>query len=82
MTGQQLDDLFRQSPPRDIPNGEATRTAIIASNAPFSPTIAEIINIFGWQGKTFDAASCTLVKGVTFFGLSGIVAQVYVGGPL
>lgn len=82
MTGQQLDDLFRQSPPGDIPNGEANGTAIIAPNTPFSPAIAEIINIFGWQGKTFDAASGTLVNRVTFFGLSAIVAQVYIGESL
>lgn len=75
MSTQQLDDLFRQSQPGDIPNGEAQGTAIIAEGTPFSPVIAQIINIFGWQGKTFDAVSGRLVNRLTFFGLSAIVAK-------
>jgi hypothetical protein len=82
MTAEQLDDLFRQSPPGDIPNGEAKGTAIIAPDTPFSPAIAEIINIFGWQGKTFDAASDTLVNQITFFGISAIEARIYMGPSL
>ena len=78
MSTQQLDDLFRQSQPGDIPNGEAQGTAIIAEGTPFSPVIAQIINIFGWQGKTFDAVSGRLVNRLTFFGLSAIVAKIYV----
>ena len=75
MSTQQLDDLFRQYQPGDIPNGEAQGTAIIAEGTPFSPVIAQIINIFGWQGKTFDAVSGRLVNRLTFFGLSAIVAK-------
>jgi hypothetical protein len=49
MTAQQLDDLFSQSPPGDIPNGKAKGTAITAPGTVISPVIAEIINIFAWQ---------------------------------
>lgn len=79
MTAKQLDDLFRQSPPGDIPNGKARGTAIIAPGTAISPVIAEVINIFAWQGKTFDAASDTLVNRITFFGISAIEAKVYMG---
>jgi hypothetical protein len=77
MTDKQLDDLFSSSPAGDIPNGEAQGTAIIAPGTKFSPEIASLINIFGWQGKTFDAAHGTLTNRILAFGLNAIVAQVY-----
>jgi hypothetical protein len=77
MTSKQVDDLFANSPAGDIPNGEAQGTAIIAPGTKFSPEIASLINIFGWQGKTFDAAHGTLTNRILAFGLNAIVAQVY-----
>ena len=77
MSPQQLDDLFRNSPPGDIPNGEANGTAIIAAGTAISPEIAELINIFDWKGKTFDAAHGTLTNRILSFGVNAIVAQVY-----
>lgn len=55
LSQKQLDDLFSSSPSGDIPNGEAQGTAIIAPGTTFSQEIASLINIFAWQGKTFDA---------------------------
>ena len=77
MTDKQLDDLFSSSPACDIPNGEAQGTAIIAPGTKFSHEISSLINIFGWQGKTFDAAHGTLTNRILAFGLNAIVAQVY-----
>jgi len=77
MSQKELDDLFSNSPAGDIPNGEAQGTAIIAPGIPFSSEIASVINIFGWQGKTFDAAHGTLTNRILAFGLNAIVAQVY-----
>lgn len=77
MSQKQLDDVFSSSPSGDIPNGEAQGTAIIAPGTIFSPEIASLINIFGWQGKTFDAAHGTLTNRILAFGLNAIVAQVY-----
>jgi hypothetical protein len=77
MSQKELDDLFSSSPAGDIPNGEAQGTAIIAPDTRFSEPIAHLINIFGWQGKTFDAASGTLKNRITAFGLNAIVAEVY-----
>jgi len=79
MSQKELDDLFTTSPAGDIPNGEAQGTAIIAPDTTFSPEIASLINIFGWQGKTFDAAHGTLTNRILAFGLNAIVAQVYKG---
>jgi len=77
MSTQELDQLFGSSPAGDIPNGEAQGTAIIAQGTVFSKEIAEIINLFGWKGKTFDAAHGTLTNRILAFGLNAIVAQVY-----
>lgn len=77
MSQKDLDDLFSKSPAGDIPNGEAQGTAIIAPGTQYSQEIASLINIFGWQGKTFDAAHGTLTNRITAFGLNAIVAQVY-----
>jgi hypothetical protein len=77
MSQKELDDLFSSSPAGDIPNGEAQGTAIIAPGTVFSHEIASIINIFAWQGKTFDAAHGTLTNRISAFGVNAIVAQVY-----
>jgi hypothetical protein len=77
MSQKDLDALFSSSPAGDIPNGEAQGTAIIASGTAFSPAIASLINVFTWQGKTFDAAHGTLRNRILAFGLDAIVAEVY-----
>jgi hypothetical protein len=79
MTQAQLDDLFRSSPAGDIPNGAAKGTAIIAPGTQFSQPTAEFINLFGWQGKVFDAQKGLLKNRITAFGLEAIVARVYKG---
>jgi hypothetical protein len=77
LSQKELDDLFSKSPPGNVPNGEAKGTAIIAPGTPFSAEIASLINIFTWQGKTFDAAHGTLTNRILSFGLNAIVAEVY-----
>ena len=75
-----LDALFRKSPPGPIPDGPAEGTAIVASK--FSHEIAKVVNLFGWQGKTFDAKHGTLRNRITAFGFNAIVAEVYVDKSL
>lgn len=77
MTQEQLDDLFKQSPVGDIPNGEAEGTAIIAPGTRYSETIAKIVNLFAWQGKVFDAEKGFLKNRILAFGIEAIVAKVY-----
>ncbi len=77
MTQAQLDDLFRSSPPGDIPNGAAKGTAIIAPGTRYTEDIAEIINHFGWQGKVFDAEKGVLKNRILMFGIEAILARVY-----
>lgn len=79
MSQQQLDDVFGASAAGVIPNGEAHGTAIIAPGTKFSAEIAAVINIFAWQGKTFDAEHGTLRNRITVLGVNAIVAEVYKG---
>lgn len=79
MSAAQLDALFASSPAGDIPDGSAKGTAIVASGTAYSPEIAEFINLFVWQGKTFDAAKGVLRNRILPMGLSAIIAKVYKG---
>jgi hypothetical protein len=79
MSQEQLDELYRASPPGDIPSGEAEGTAIIAPGTRYTESIARMINIFGWQGKVFDPEKGVLKNKVSPFGLQAIVAKVYKG---
>jgi len=77
MSQAELDDLFRNSPAGDIPDGPAKGTAIIAPGTTYTENIAEIINHFGWQGKVFNAQKGLLKNRILVFGLEAIIARVY-----
>ena len=79
MSQPQLDDLFRNSPAGDIPNGEAQGTAIIAPGTDLEGPVAKFIRIFDWKGKVFDAAAGELHNRILLTGLQAIVAKVYKG---
>jgi hypothetical protein len=82
MSQVQLDELFAKSPSGPIPNGPADGTALIASGTTFSREIAEMINIFAWKGKVFDAEHGRLTNRISPFGVNAIVAEVYKGPSL
>ncbi|HMF50599.1 MAG TPA: hypothetical protein VK603_18245 [Candidatus Saccharimonadales bacterium] len=79
MSQADLDALFTQSAPGDIPDGEADGTAIVAPGTMFSPNIAKFVSIFAWQGKVFDAKKGVLKNRILPFGLNAIIAKVYKG---
>ncbi len=79
MTNEQLDQLFSSSPAGAIPDGPAKGTAIIAPGTKFSQEIAELVNLFAWQGKTFDAKRGVLRNRILPIGLNAIIATVYKG---
>ena len=77
MSQAELDTLFTNSPPGAIPDGEARGTAIVAPGTTYSLDIAGAINLFAWQGKTFDGKHGVLTNRILPFGLNAIVAEVY-----
>jgi hypothetical protein len=79
MSQSELDTLFTESPVGSIPDGEAEGTAIVAPGTTFSPTVAQFISLFAWQGKVFDAKKGVLKNKILPFGLNAIIAKVYKG---
>jgi hypothetical protein len=77
MSQAELDGLFTKSPPGPIPTGEAKGTAIVAPGTTYSPSIAEFISSFAWQGKVFDAEKGVLRNKILPFGLNAIIAKIY-----
>ena len=79
MSQAELDDLFMKSPAGPIPDGAAKGTAIIAPGTVFTKEIAELISLFAWQGKTFDAKRGVLTNRISILGFNAILAEVYKG---
>jgi hypothetical protein len=77
ITDVQLDELFANGTVNEIPSGEAKGTAIIANSTRFSDEIAQFVNFFAWQGKTFDPEEGVLRNRITHFGFNAIIAKVY-----
>jgi hypothetical protein len=77
MSQAELDTLFTNSTPGEIPNGEARGTAIVAPGTTYSMDIASMVNTFAWQGKTFDAKNGVLRNRITALGLNAIIAKIY-----
>ena len=78
---EDLDDIYRQAPPGEIPRGDTRGTAILAGSS-FATAAALLARIFAWQGKVFDlfcpeGQSGILVNKISTFGLKLIVAKVY-----
>ena len=69
MSRDELDDLFRNSPAGDIPDGEATGTAIISPGTVYSEAMARLVSVFAWQGKVFDSKDGVLKNRISPFGL-------------
>lgn len=79
MTQEQLDDLFRNSPAGEIPQGEGDGTVIIATGTQLSEVAARFLRFFAWQGKIFNPERGDLRNEITPFGIQAIIAKVYKG---
>ena len=75
MSQTQLDDLFKNSEAGPIPDGPAEGTAIIAPGTTYTHEIAKLVNVFAWQGKTFDGPHGVLRNRILPLHLNAIVAE-------
>ena len=78
---EELDEIYCNAAPGEIPSGDTQGTAILAGST-LAKFVAAFARIFAWQGKVFDLFSAdrqsgVLVNKVTPFGLKLIVAKVY-----
>ena len=79
MPGEQLDELFRNSPAGEIPRGTTDGTAIIAPGTKMSDNIARFVNHFTWKGKVFRPEKGDLINRIGPIEHELIVAKVYKG---
>jgi hypothetical protein len=78
---EELDEIYSNAEPGDIPNGDTHGTAILAGSI-FSKLVAFLVGLYAWQGKVFDlfcprGDAGVLVNKITSFSLTFIVAKVY-----
>lgn len=78
---EELDEIYRNAEPGEIPEGDTRGTAILAGSM-LSKIVAAIARAFAWQGKVFDLfapdrQSGILVNKITPFSLTFIIAKVY-----
>jgi hypothetical protein len=77
MSDNQLDEIFRESPAGEIPQGEGKGTAIVAAGTDVTDDIARFVNLFTWKGKVFDPVKGQLRNKILPLGHKAIVANVY-----
>ncbi len=80
-TREELDEIYRNATPGEIPSGDTRGTAILAGSILAKP-IAFLAGLLAWQGKIFDlfcsdGQAGILVNKITPFSLTFIVAKVY-----
>lgn len=82
MSRGELDEIYRNAEPGNVPVGDTRGTAIVAGSM-FSKLIARLARLLAWQGKVFDLfppdnQNGILVNKITPFSLTFIVAKVYI----
>jgi hypothetical protein len=73
-----LDDLFRQAPLGEIPDGDAQGTAIVAPGTDLEMPILLFTRWLAWQGKFVYRAQGYLLNKVGPLGFHLIKARVYI----
>ena len=81
MSRAELDAIYRQAQPGQIPQGDTRGTAIVAGSKLAKP-LAWLARLLFWKGKVFDLfppahEQGILVNKITPFGWKFVVAKVY-----
>lgn len=79
MSQEELDELFRTSPPGEIPRGGTTGTAIVAPDTEFAEVAARLVRLIAWSGKVFNPETGDLTNKIGPFGWRKIRAKVFKG---
>lgn len=78
MGRDELDELFRSSPPGPIPAGRGEGQAILLPGSALDGAVAGLIRALVWKGKIFRPATEDLKNRLGPFGTPGIRARVYI----
>ena len=78
---EELDEIYSNAEPGNIPSGDTQGTAILAGSI-LSKIVAASTRLLVWQGKVFDlfcseGQAGVLINKITPFSLTFIVAKVY-----
>lgn len=76
MSQEELDDLFRASPPGPIPKGVGNGEAIVLPGTPLAGALATTLGLL-WRGKVFFPKGKDLLNRILPFGVRAIRAEVY-----
>ena len=76
-SGDELDQLFRQSDAGEIPRGEAEGTVLILPGTELAGPAAKLVRLLVWQGKVFDPERGELLNEILPFGIKAVRAKVY-----
>ena len=76
----ELDELFRTSPPGTIPVGRARGTAMVFPGSGVDRVVQELIRALIWKGKVFNPTTKDLRNLISPFGIQIIRALVYQEG--
>jgi hypothetical protein len=77
LTPDELDEVFRQSPAGEIPDGEAEGTVLLAPGTNVAEPVSKLIHLIAWKGKVFDRQRGELRNEILPVGLKAIRAKVY-----
>jgi len=81
MSRAELDEVYRNAQPGNVPRGDTQGTAIVAGSG-IAKCLAKLARLFAWKGKVFDMFAEQGEKGVLVnkvgpFGMRMIAAKVY-----
>ncbi|HEY4330315.1 MAG TPA: hypothetical protein VGN88_11310 [Phycisphaerae bacterium] len=73
----ELDELFRNSPAGEIPDGDSEGRALFFPGTFLAKPLAWIVRMLFWKGKVVDRKRGFLLNKILPFGIKAIKAQVY-----
>lgn len=79
MSQAELDELYKNSPVGEIPDGDSKGIAIIAAGSIFTKAIAFITKLFIWQGKVFHRDQSFFLNKATLFRIRIFKGEIYGG---
>jgi hypothetical protein len=77
MSKDELDELFRNSPAGELPQGEADGTVLLAPGTILEGPAEKLIHLLVWKGKVFDCDKGELLNEILPFGMKAVRAKVY-----
>ena len=77
MSPAQRDEVFRSSPPGEVPRGKGDGVALLPLGPVLTKVAARLIRALIWKGKVFDPRYDGLRNRMTPFGFRLIRAKVY-----